>query len=93
MADPFSRLPSPFSVWHPKFVIIDDNEVFLPSCNVSWEVSRTLLLSSLPRLCCVNNTLAVTRHLYIQTCVGIEGQPADMIAMYRCGVTALLARY
>ncbi|CZT22273.1 uncharacterized protein RCC_08142 [Ramularia collo-cygni] len=27
----------PFSVWHPKFVIIDDNEVFLPSCNVSWE--------------------------------------------------------
>lgn len=32
----------PFSVWHPKFVIIDDNEVFLPSCNVSWEVSLQL---------------------------------------------------
>lgn len=28
----------PFSVWHPKFVIIDETEVFLPSCNVSWEV-------------------------------------------------------
>ncbi|SMY18977.1 unnamed protein product [Zymoseptoria tritici ST99CH_1A5] len=27
----------PFSVWHPKFVIIDNREVFLPSCNVSWE--------------------------------------------------------
>lgn len=27
----------PFSVWHPKFVIIDGIEVFLPSCNVSWE--------------------------------------------------------
>ncbi|KAI5359522.1 Putative phospholipase D/Transphosphatidylase [Septoria linicola] len=27
----------PFSVWHPKFVIIDGKEVFLPSCNVSWE--------------------------------------------------------
>lgn len=28
----------PFSVWHPKFVIVDGKEVFLPSCNVSWEV-------------------------------------------------------
>lgn len=28
---------SPFSVWHPKFVIIDQKRVFLPSCNVSWE--------------------------------------------------------
>jgi hypothetical protein len=28
----------PFSVWHPKFVIVDNKEVFLPSCNVSWEV-------------------------------------------------------
>ncbi|KAF2211738.1 hypothetical protein CERZMDRAFT_42567 [Cercospora zeae-maydis SCOH1-5] len=27
----------PFSVWHPKFVVIDRKEVFLPSCNVSWE--------------------------------------------------------
>lgn len=27
----------PFSVWHPKFVIIDSTRVFLPSCNVSWE--------------------------------------------------------
>ncbi|KAF2169992.1 hypothetical protein M409DRAFT_19607 [Zasmidium cellare ATCC 36951] len=27
----------PFSVWHPKFVIIDQTRVFLPSCNVSWE--------------------------------------------------------
>ncbi|KAK4504164.1 hypothetical protein PRZ48_005080 [Zasmidium cellare] len=27
----------PFSVWHPKFVIIDRKRVFLPSCNVSWE--------------------------------------------------------
>ena len=27
----------PFSVMHPKFVIIDRKFVFLPSCNVSWE--------------------------------------------------------
>jgi phosphatidylserine/phosphatidylglycerophosphate/cardiolipin synthase-like enzyme len=27
----------PFSVWHPKFVVIDRRTVFLPSCNVSWE--------------------------------------------------------
>ncbi|KAM3425371.1 hypothetical protein BST61_g7317 [Cercospora zeina] len=27
----------PFSVWHPKFVVIDRKEVFVPSCNVSWE--------------------------------------------------------
>jgi phosphatidylserine/phosphatidylglycerophosphate/cardiolipin synthase-like enzyme len=27
----------PFSVWHPKFVIVDRRTVFLPSCNVSWE--------------------------------------------------------
>lgn len=27
----------PFSVMHPKFVIIDRQMVFLPSCNVSWE--------------------------------------------------------
>ncbi|KAK8244062.1 hypothetical protein HDK90DRAFT_476577 [Phyllosticta capitalensis] len=27
----------PFSVMHPKFVIIDRQLVFLPSCNVSWE--------------------------------------------------------
>jgi phosphatidylserine/phosphatidylglycerophosphate/cardiolipin synthase-like enzyme len=27
----------PFSVWHPKFVIVDNRRVFLPSCNVSWE--------------------------------------------------------
>jgi phosphatidylserine/phosphatidylglycerophosphate/cardiolipin synthase-like enzyme len=27
----------PFSVMHPKFVVIDRREVFLPSCNVSWE--------------------------------------------------------
>lgn len=27
----------PFSVWHPKFVIVDRKEVWLPSCNVSWE--------------------------------------------------------
>ncbi|CAK1357534.1 hypothetical protein CB0940_07737 [Cercospora beticola] len=27
----------PFSVWHPKFVVVDRKEVFLPSCNVSWE--------------------------------------------------------
>jgi phosphatidylserine/phosphatidylglycerophosphate/cardiolipin synthase-like enzyme len=27
----------PFSVLHPKFVIIDRRAVFLPSCNVSWE--------------------------------------------------------
>lgn len=25
----------PFSVWHPKFVIVDRKEVWLPSCNVS----------------------------------------------------------
>ena len=28
----------PFSVMHPKFVIIDRNQAFMPSCNVSWEV-------------------------------------------------------
>lgn len=27
----------PFSVMHPKFIIIDRKEVWLPSCNVSWE--------------------------------------------------------
>ncbi|CAD6583168.1 MAG: hypothetical protein ASARMPRED_001248 [Alectoria sarmentosa] len=27
----------PFSVMHPKFVIIDRQRVLLPSCNVSWE--------------------------------------------------------
>ena len=27
----------PFSVMHPKFVIVDRQRVFLPSCNVSWE--------------------------------------------------------
>ncbi|KAF7197765.1 hypothetical protein HII31_00854 [Pseudocercospora fuligena] len=27
----------PFSVWHPKFVVVDRKHVFLPSCNVSWE--------------------------------------------------------
>ena len=27
----------PFSVMHPKFVIIDRSHVLLPSCNVSWE--------------------------------------------------------
>ncbi|WPH01455.1 Hypothetical protein R9X50_00430100 [Acrodontium crateriforme] len=27
----------PFSVMHPKFVLIDRQRVFLPSCNVSWE--------------------------------------------------------
>ncbi len=27
----------PFSVMHPKFVIIDQRRAFLPSCNVSWE--------------------------------------------------------
>ncbi|KAK3678940.1 hypothetical protein LTR78_001393 [Recurvomyces mirabilis] len=28
----------PFSVMHPKFVIIDRQTILLPSCNVSWEV-------------------------------------------------------
>lgn len=27
----------PFSVMHPKFVIVDRSRVFMPSCNVSWE--------------------------------------------------------
>ncbi|OCL12171.1 hypothetical protein AOQ84DRAFT_162260, partial [Glonium stellatum] len=27
----------PFSVMHPKFIIIDRKKVFLPGCNVSWE--------------------------------------------------------
>ncbi|KAK3714449.1 hypothetical protein LTR37_007755 [Vermiconidia calcicola] len=27
----------PFSVMHPKFVVIDRKRVFLPSCNISWE--------------------------------------------------------
>ncbi|KAK7750614.1 hypothetical protein SLS62_007461 [Diatrype stigma] len=27
----------PFSVMHPKFLIIDRRKAFLPSCNVSWE--------------------------------------------------------
>ncbi|KAL2148459.1 hypothetical protein VTH82DRAFT_2379 [Thermothelomyces myriococcoides] len=27
----------PFSVMHPKFVIIDRHRAFVPSCNVSWE--------------------------------------------------------
>ncbi|KAH8890233.1 phospholipase D/nuclease [Thozetella sp. PMI_491] len=27
----------PFSIMHPKFVIIDRERAFLPSCNVSWE--------------------------------------------------------
>ncbi|KAK3684630.1 hypothetical protein LTR37_020094 [Vermiconidia calcicola] len=27
----------PFSVMHPKFVLIDRKRMFLPSCNVSWE--------------------------------------------------------
>lgn len=30
----FSR---PFSVMHPKFVIVDKRHAFLPSCNISWE--------------------------------------------------------
>lgn len=28
---------TPFSVMHPKYVIIDDTTAFFPSCNVSWE--------------------------------------------------------
>ncbi|KAI1138462.1 phospholipase D/nuclease [Hypoxylon sp. FL0543] len=28
----------PFSVMHPKFLIVDRERAFLPSCNVSWEV-------------------------------------------------------
>ncbi|KAI1407395.1 phospholipase D/nuclease [Hypoxylon sp. FL1857] len=28
----------PFSVMHPKFLIVDRETAFLPSCNVSWEV-------------------------------------------------------
>lgn len=32
-----SQFYLPFSVWHPKFIIIDRKRVFLPSCNVSWE--------------------------------------------------------
>ncbi|PHH64299.1 hypothetical protein CDD81_4783 [Ophiocordyceps australis] len=28
---------TPLSVMHPKYVIVDDSTVFLPSCNVSWE--------------------------------------------------------
>ncbi|OCK79825.1 phospholipase D/nuclease [Lepidopterella palustris CBS 459.81] len=28
----------PFSIMHPKFIIVDRKKVFLPSCNVSWEV-------------------------------------------------------
>lgn len=27
----------PFSVMHPKFIIVDRERAFLPSCNVSWE--------------------------------------------------------
>lgn len=27
----------PFSVMHPKFIVIDRKHAFLPSCNVSWE--------------------------------------------------------
>ncbi|KAJ9641025.1 hypothetical protein H2199_005693 [Coniosporium tulheliwenetii] len=27
----------PFSVMHPKFVVVDRRKAFLPSCNVSWE--------------------------------------------------------
>ena len=27
----------PFSVMHPKFIILDRKHVFLPSCNISWE--------------------------------------------------------
>lgn len=27
----------PFSVMHPKFLIVDQQRAFLPSCNVSWE--------------------------------------------------------
>lgn len=27
----------PFSVMHPKFIVLDRKQVFLPSCNVSWE--------------------------------------------------------
>jgi len=27
----------PFSVMHPKFVILDRKHVYLPSCNISWE--------------------------------------------------------
>ena len=27
----------PFSVMHPKFIVIDRKLVFLPSCNISWE--------------------------------------------------------
>ncbi|KAF2840014.1 hypothetical protein M501DRAFT_931708 [Patellaria atrata CBS 101060] len=27
----------PFSVMHPKFIIVDRSKVWLPSCNVSWE--------------------------------------------------------
>ncbi|KAK3325109.1 hypothetical protein B0H66DRAFT_110385 [Apodospora peruviana] len=32
-----SRFFLPFSVMHPKFVIIDRQHAFVPSCNVSWE--------------------------------------------------------
>ena len=28
---------TPFSVMHPKYIIIDEDRVFIPSCNVSWE--------------------------------------------------------
>ncbi|RSM10078.1 hypothetical protein CEP52_003743 [Fusarium oligoseptatum] len=28
---------TPFSVMHPKFVIVDDKRAWVPSCNVSWE--------------------------------------------------------
>jgi len=27
----------PFSVMHPKFVLVDRQRAFMPSCNVSWE--------------------------------------------------------
>ena len=27
----------PFSVMHPKFIIMDRQRLLLPSCNVSWE--------------------------------------------------------
>lgn len=27
----------PFSVMHPKFIVVDRARVFLPSCNISWE--------------------------------------------------------
>ena len=27
----------PFSVMHPKFIIVDRKRAFMPSCNVSWE--------------------------------------------------------